>query len=280
MSSDGKNSESPTIERVFGLLDKWRHLPAYKLEPRADIFFALYLPEVLGKYLEIEINPMIVPEFPIKKALLPTYNGGNDSIKADYLALQKSGNGKPPGRAFLVELKTDMASLNDKQDRDLGYAVCVGLKALVKGVIDICGSYTKQKPKYVHLLKLLSELGLIEYEDALFPVKQGYSKALKKVKDKVEEEKNWPSLELVYIQPKLTDTIDFNEVAKTIAKRPKDSASRKPRRIDFKEFAEIIEDRAKEKGESDGIRYTFANYLRKWAAQDAGSPNPKDLSSC
>ena len=63
MSSDGKNSESPTIERVFELLDRWRHLPAYKLEPRADIFFALYLPEVLSNHfkrldLEIEINPM------------------------------------------------------------------------------------------------------------------------------------------------------------------------------------------------------------------------------
>ena len=51
MSGKNKNNESPTIERVFELLDKWRHLPTYWLEPRADIFFALFLPEVLRKSL-------------------------------------------------------------------------------------------------------------------------------------------------------------------------------------------------------------------------------------
>ena len=47
MSNLGKNGECPTIERVFKLLDNWRHLPDYQLERRADIFFALFLPEVL-----------------------------------------------------------------------------------------------------------------------------------------------------------------------------------------------------------------------------------------
>ena len=37
----------PTIDGVFELLDKWRHLPGYQLERRADIYFAMFLPDVL-----------------------------------------------------------------------------------------------------------------------------------------------------------------------------------------------------------------------------------------
>jgi len=268
MFGDSKNSESPTIEDIFGLLDKWRHLPAYRLEPRADIYFALYLPEVLTEHLSkpnrlVKINPLLVPEFPIKKALLPTYHGGNDSIKADYLALQESEDGGPAKRrAFLVELKTDMASLNDEQDRDLGHAANVELKELVKGIIDICGSYTKQKPKYVHLLKVLSDLNLVRCEDCLFSGKLGYGKKydadLKKIRDKIEEEGNWPSSpELVYIQPEKTSR---SESPKTT--------------IDFNKFADIIE---KDENKDEAIRKSFACCLRKWAKEKAGSLDPRTL---
>lgn len=36
------------IEEIFDWLDRWRQLPAYQLERRADIFFALYLPEIIA----------------------------------------------------------------------------------------------------------------------------------------------------------------------------------------------------------------------------------------
>ena len=235
-------SELPTIERVFDMLDRWRHLPAYQLERRADIFFALFLPEVLGRHFGISVNPTLVPEFPIKHEV---YNTSN---KADYLALQESQDGKPAARAFLVELKTDMASRRDEQDKYLGDAVDMGLKELVKGVLDIC-SASNQKPKYVHLLKLLSDVGLIEYEDGLFPVARGYSEVLKRIRDEVERRTVWPSLEVVYIQPS-TDIIDF------------------------KEFADVLEE-----GGGEGIRILFAKRLRRWAIDKAGSPNPKDWQS-
>ena len=48
------------IDRLFDRMDRWRHLPSYQLERRADLFFSLYLPEVLQKrfsaYAEAEIN--------------------------------------------------------------------------------------------------------------------------------------------------------------------------------------------------------------------------------
>ena len=247
MVDNSKGRASPTVECAFELLDRWRHLPAYQLERRADIFFALYLPEVLGEHFGRKINPLLVPEFPIRKGLLHG-NGDNQSIKADYLALE---DGAFPKRAFLVELKTDSASQRDDQDENLGHAVDVGLKGLVEGVIDICGA-TDQRRKYVHLLHLLSRLGLIEYEDDLFPVKRGFSEALCRVKHKVEEKKEeeWPSLELVFVRPK-NNTIGFEEFAKIISK-----------------------------GGPDDLRSTFAHHLRTWACTGAGEPDPKDWNSC
>ena len=250
MSGNDKDSEFP-IERVLHLLDRWRHLPAYQLERRADVLFALYLPEVLEKRFGAS-NLRLIPEFPIRKSLLRAYSNDTtfQSINVDFLAVARANNDEPAGRAFLVELKTDMASRNDEQVRDLGQAVEVGLRELVLGVIDICFA-TNQKSKYVHLLHLLSECKLpIEYDEALFPVKPGYKKRLEGIQTRVKRTSSadWPSLELVYVQPK-------NHV------------------IDFNEFADAIE-----KGAADGMRHTFASHLRQWAAIDAGEPDPKTCS--
>lgn len=150
--------------------------------------------------------------------------------------VEQVGYGKETARrAFLVELKTDMASRGEEQAKDLGQAVKVGLKKLILGVTCICFS-TNQKSKYVHLLHLLHELKLpIEYDTSIFPVKQGYSETLRSIRDKVERTRSsdWTSLDLVYVQPN-NDIIDFNEFAKTIRER-----------------------------EDDGIRHTFACYLEE-----------------
>jgi hypothetical protein len=49
------------ITDLFDRLDAWRHFPNYQLERRADIFFALYLPEVLESTLGIAITPRFRP---------------------------------------------------------------------------------------------------------------------------------------------------------------------------------------------------------------------------
>lgn len=61
MSDNGKNGESPTVERAFELLDRWRHLPAYQLERRADIFFALFFAGSVGRALWHENQPALDP---------------------------------------------------------------------------------------------------------------------------------------------------------------------------------------------------------------------------
>lgn len=194
----------------------------------------------------MKINPLLIPEFPIKKALLPSYRDeGHKSIKVDYLALEKCEPAEPAKRAFLVELKTDMGSRNREQDKDLRDAVDLGLKALVEGVVDIARA-TNERRKYGHLLYSLSCLHLIECENALFPVSKP---ALEKIEYNIDERR--PLLELVYIQPEFpTNIIDFNKFAETV-----------------------------EKGGSE-VGHAFAQYLKKWACEDAGSPNPKDWRSC
>ena len=87
------------ICRIFDTLNDWRHLPAYQLERRVDLFFAIYLPYALEARRCVKIKEGLVPEFPIKK------KGNNRSEKADYLAISKDGD-----CIFLIELKTDMNS--------------------------------------------------------------------------------------------------------------------------------------------------------------------------
>jgi len=43
------------IDTLFNRMDAWRHFPNYQLERRADIFFALYLPEVLEAKLRFAV---------------------------------------------------------------------------------------------------------------------------------------------------------------------------------------------------------------------------------
>lgn len=140
-------SHESILDRVFERLDEWRHLPAYQLERRADVFFALFLPEVLGKHSDMCIDDRVIPEFPIKKT------NNNQSNKVDYFALSKDRR-----IAFLVELKTDMASIECDQLNLLKNAACEGSRQLIKGVISIAKSDTVvNKPpvrrKYLHLLR-------------------------------------------------------------------------------------------------------------------------------
>ena len=141
----------PTIDGVFDLLDKWRHLPAYQLERRADIYFAMFLPDVLNAhYKPLAFRETIIPEFPLKKA-------NNQSDNADFFALSEDGK-----CALLIELKTDMGSLRKKQDGYLRSTAGSELRTLVDDILRISRSKYAEHRKYIHLLELLSKLGLVD----------------------------------------------------------------------------------------------------------------------
>lgn len=138
-----------TINRLFDLLDEWRKLPAYQLERRADIFFAVFMEQILEAKLKTKID-ILIPEFPVRVGDIDGQNKGiNRSFKIDYLAYSKDAQ-----RVFLIELKTDQRSFREKQNWYLDNSVKLGVYGLINGIIKIHKA-TKQKNKYNKLLEKL-----------------------------------------------------------------------------------------------------------------------------
>lgn len=194
-----------TINQAFDLLDKWRHLPAYQLERRADIFFALYLPDIFRHCLATEIGG-VIPEFPLRLGTLypakePNKQVRNRSVKADYLVKAKDEK-----VVYLVELKTEMASRRQKQDNYLLRAKAIGLAKILNGLQEIYAN-SKQKRKYQFLLAELDKLGLISWSS---------DRQLFELSD-VD-----CTLEIVYIQPRKLEgepfVISFDEVVEAVSR--------------------------------------------------------------
>lgn len=199
--------KNPEIDQLFDLLDKWRLLPNYQLERRADIFFALYLSQILQQSLGLSSKPKIIPEFPIKKGLISTKKYPNQSVKMDYLVICHD-------KVLMIELKTDITSRRPNQDTHLKEAKKANIKKLVNGILDIYDA-SKSKIKYRRLMKVLEEVGWLKQENG------GWKNI------------SWDMpIEIVYIQPKKTEkdnditVIDFEEVAVIIEKNQTPVAQR------------------------------------------------------
>jgi hypothetical protein len=182
---------------IFDNLDVWRNLPAYQLERRADIFFSIYLPEILSHKFGVKIEG-VIPEFPIRVGTIHHDIDINKSFKVDYLA--KANDNKT---IIFVELKTDEGSRRDKQDWYLERAKQVGLAELLDGVRKIYKA-TNSKKKYEYLLGLLQDFGFIALDKSgTFEITQA---------DYV--------IQIVYIQPNNPDgqnnVITFQEISEII----------------------------------------------------------------
>ena len=206
MSNASETNEYPTIADLFGLLDRSRHLPAYQLERLAGAFFALFLPEVIEKALS-KIKRPLIPEFPIKKP------DNNQSQNVDYFALAEDCK-----RAFLIELKTDMRSIREKQIGDLQRTKRdKDLLDLIKDVKRLAQNPNKPtRQKYVHLLSHLRDLNLVCYDESKLYERAfaDNSKGIYGIIDKDVKPASWvcegrPKLEVIYIQPirKSSDSI-------------------------------------------------------------------------
>jgi hypothetical protein len=143
-----------TTERIndlFTKLDTWSKLPAYQLERRVDIFFALYLSEVLENKVGGKID-YLIPEFPVRKADINP-KGNNQSFKIDYIAINKQLK-----KIYFIELKTTQKSKRSEQDqylidaRDNYDKVIRGIRPMQKA--------SKEKHKYDHLLAELVSCGI------------------------------------------------------------------------------------------------------------------------
>jgi hypothetical protein len=143
------------IENVFDRLDAWRHLPAYQLERRADIFFSRYLIGVLSEITGDDLEEEIIPEFPIKRDLIWPGRRSNQSVKVDYVVTAKNRK-----TVYFVELKTDTVSRREQQDTYDTYlqrAKEIGLRAILERLKDIL-LRTSAHQKYHHLVAACESL--------------------------------------------------------------------------------------------------------------------------
>ena len=226
------------INTPFDRMDAWRHFPSYQLERRADLFFALYLVEVLEARLGFPLCPELIPEFPVRiGTIYPDDPRNNQSCKIDYVALSAARD-----KVVLVELKTEVRSRRGKQDEYLLAAQKAGLRALLEGLLDIFRA-TKSKRKYFCLLTYLERMGLLRLPERMKeimaqPTLRGVNQASRQVEIQADPAESI----IVYVQP--------NGAEHNI--------------ITFRDFAEVV------RKHDDPMSQRFARSLLRWANVQAG----------
>jgi hypothetical protein len=204
------------LDVVFRHLGRWRHLPNYQLERRADVFFSIYLKDVVEEFTGLQLEDEIIPEFPIKRDLVWPELSTNKSVKVDYALFAKDHR-----RVVFVELKTDGASRREGQDTYLETARRLGFRRIVEGVRAIMLN-TSAHRKYHHLAVALVRLGYLrlppDLADHLYPVVR--PDVLSHL-EKVVVETHDPVIDVVYIQPEATSgdpCIDFARFARHVGR--------------------------------------------------------------
>ncbi len=194
------------ITELFNLLDKWRYFPAYQLERRADIFFALYLKQIFNSKYGILID-YIIPEFPLRIGEIIDKEV-NESFKIDYLCISQVHQ-----KVYLVELKTDSLSRRSKQDWYLGRAREINTAGMVNGLIKIYKA-TNQKNKYMNLLREIERVGWIIVDNQQI----------------INTSKSY-DIQIIYIQPEkhpddTEEVITFDDIISILKTNTDDVSSR------------------------------------------------------
>ena len=222
------------IDMLFDRMDAWRHFPNYQLERRADVFFALYLPEELEAKLGFPERPQLVPEFPVRIGTIYPDIPIDKSYKIDYVALAAKAD-----KAILIELKTEGFSRRPEQDQYLLAAQKVGLTRLLEGLLDIFRA-TNSKRKYFCLLQYLESMGLLRIPQQMKEIMsrstlQGASEASRQIEVTAQARESL----IVYVQPNGTgpDIIPFSEFA-DVARRHDDPVSQRFA-VSLRDWAEI-----------------------------------------
>ena len=233
------NHRTPTIETLLCSLDKWRHFAGYPLETRVDALMGLFLPKAMETLLRVqEIQQQAIPQFPLKK------EATNRSYKADFFALSSAD-----GRAFLIELKTDMSSRRKRQTEYLQKARKRGLPRILKELKEVAenskGSYRR---KYLKLLDALTEMGLLQLPSELVKmIRSGKTRVPTELIHKVEISQLAESrVEVVLVQPRRDESEEEKDF----------------HYIYFNEFAESIQC-------SGELGSLLAHYLRRWEEDPA-----------
>ena len=234
------------INTLFDRMDAWRHLPNYQLERRADLFFSLYLPEVLEAKFGFSVDDTIVPEFPIRIGTIYPDMPIDKSYKIDYVAVSADAD-----KAILVELKTEGLSRRDNQDKYLAASRKAGFLALLGGVLDIFQS-TNSKRKYFALLELLESMELLRIPTDMKKIMSRSSLVgITEASRSIEITTSVTDSIIVYVQP----NGDGDDI------------------INFDEFRAIVQKH------DDTVSTRFAQSLQEWASTKAGERQNRTCGS-
>ncbi|NMC75086.1 MAG: hypothetical protein GYA56_12150 [Geobacteraceae bacterium] len=138
------------VESILKNLDTWRHLPKYQLERRADMFFGLFVRDIVALHLNVALHRTVIPEFPFKNI-----RDRNTTVNFDYVLFSEDLR-----TAYILELKTDAGSVDDEQLGYLAQARGTKFSALLTGICDVAGK-SSQDSKYRYLFRTLECLKLI-----------------------------------------------------------------------------------------------------------------------
>lgn len=228
------------VSAIFDRMDDWRHLPSYQLERRADVFFSVYLREVLQRKLVMPIKDQIIPEFPVRVGTIDPNAGKiteNISKKIDYVLFTED-----LPTALFVELKTEGLSRRAEQDEYLRAAQTVGMTALLDGVLRLFRA-TSAKRKYLRLLKLIERIGLIQIPEEMVALVDAPSRrGINKLSQDIRITCPVSDCRIVYVQP----TGGGDNI------------------IDFSEFSAVVG------GHDDPFSQRFAKSLAQWRQVEAG----------
>lgn len=200
------------FKKLFTYLDDFRPLPNYQLERRTDIFFAIYLKELMEKRTSGKISDVIIPEFPLWRGIVHEGYKPLLSYKIDYVLF-----GEDFTKMYFVELKTDSLSRRVSQDEYLLKAKEVGFGVMLEGLINIFNA-TTSKRKYYHLFEKICKTGLAEMpgdlKGCIFSDTQVSKKISEMIKD-IKINQKQPNVEIFYIQPKgdTEEVINFDYIA-------------------------------------------------------------------
>lgn len=233
--------QSDALNTIFDLMDRWRNLPTYQLERRADLFFAAYLPRLIQERFGLSRPCDLLPEFPLRiSTIYPNIVDVDKSFKIDYVALSADRS-----RIWFVELKTDSASRRDKQDQYLAAAQSVGMPKLLEGIIQIFRA-TAARHKYFCLLRTLESFELLRLPPAMHDKwKSGKLQGITALADDIEITCGPIPIDILYVQPH----------------------SHEERELGFDAIADWLA------RQNDPVATRFAESLQRWASTEAGRFN-------
>lgn len=226
--------------RVFDVLDDWRNLPHYQLERRADIFFGVFLKQIVEQHFlcngeKIRISS-IIPEFPIKKSMIDSSYTDNRSYKIDYALFSENAQ-----RVFFLELKTDMTSIHKDQMQVMKSLNGMCFQEILEGLKPLF--MTGARRKYLYLFKQLEDMGLLKLPEDLVERVETQRQAKQLIKE-IEIYSLDSTIEVVYILPKkaksdagpnsFAQVIVFEQIVEILRRRPSDPLAAR--------FAESLEE--------------------------------------